>query len=1272
MPEVISPIEKGYVGTESIVAPGDIIIEGETLVEAVARIGSGEGGSGGANGRTPSFALEVGAERVVARIVSWSAGAGATPPTGYLSETGITQDISQAVNLKGATGADGQQGQQGQQGQTGGPGLNGWTPILTVEADGNRRVLRVMDWVGGEGTKPNTGYLGAAGITQVLANAINLAVVSTGGEGGVTTEQVQTIADESAERVAIPDSQRIKLEELSTHITVQGTSTEQAEEVQAAVYIGTAFPGASVVPADLRQMPYTIPADDTYYLYLIIPQNDTLERVITVNRGANEIRRYRTGSDFSEGANGALHIGGGSDSFTQLRLRQNDVVSITELNASTIIRGDDGIAIDGLLSEVILIYRRTAGEAVIGNPDGTGRGVVSDGKISQLPSGWSTTKPQPTGDSADILYIAIGVVFSKTNELFWSSPGVTDESISEAQAQAIVANTAKLAVSDDNVAPLTLGFDREIPIISQSIGSGVARELVGTLPLDTDENRAIIPVLQEGASYTVDITFSQSPITGVETDAGNIMTAYLTGSASFNAAIVAGSAPIDTTALSAGGYSITIEGQLEFDFTNGVHIWIEKSTGAGFELGIESIAITVLPDTYNNILTAINNEITERGLITSDQTTDLLHRAHIDAVDYVDSEVEDWAKTSSGNTRIPQDKLPLEQTGNQFLNSLVQHDVHDGSFDTDIVSRGAIFDVPYVTDGRAGQSSWALNPSFQTTGYSVIGSLAQTIEDSQKSSPAPSGAITNRANLDTPATLYGRRIVDDTTGATSARYFGFAFKVTDGEFWNGANPLTNPFGGTPFALLKVDNQEILRSDASGTYLEAYTEITDATEAHQVYLSPILSAGQIATSDGNGIVIDNAGMSGVFDYNASDKAVPNVITVHVGIPFVGIDVERITIGETGDTLSEDRTFTFAGHNIRMRLTFDRTSDRFSYSVIGGSGGQGTVITATAESAEHTQGSDPDFRRLTDVPLGPAPGSHSLVGFVSTNASGVLEVRFSFDGGATQQVVTGFTPVRTGDLEFGTQAGTSTLNAWYYSEMIWERASALSGNALLTEIRNLSREWASRPPIYNPFADERDLVLPAGRLKIDTGTELIDVDPTKGPTINAIDHYVHLGTSDLNGSESGVLGSSSYLPSSIESIHTDFIRFDNTLPGVNIPNGATYNSAFGELYLQQGHWIICVSLNIVTNRATNARVIAYVAILQDEYERHAQSLYLRNDQFGTTQSNYEMIQGKVSVTGAVNITSPDTYINCKLSVVRQSTATTRIDINGAHLHAYQQLI
>ncbi len=226
-----------------------------------------------------------------------------------------------------------------------------------------------------------------------------------------------------------------------------------------------------------------------------------------------------------------------------------------------------------------------------------------------------------------------------------------------------------------------------------------------------------------------------------------------------------------------------------------MYVWFEKSSGNQINFTLDNINLRVLPNTYQNVLSVLDNEIVDRGLITNDETTDLLHSAHEDAVDYVDNEVEEWAKTGNGNLRIPADKFPLVENQSQFLNSLVQHDIHDGSFDTDVVLRGAIFDVPYVSGGRAGSSNWDVNPSFQTQGYSVIGSLAPTILDTQKSSPLAIGNITNRANLNTPATLYGRRIVDDTTGATSSRYFGFAFKVIDGQFWNGANPLTNPFGG---------------------------------------------------------------------------------------------------------------------------------------------------------------------------------------------------------------------------------------------------------------------------------------------------------------------------------------------------------------------------------------------------------------------------------------------------------------------------------------------
>lgn len=54
-------------------------------------------------------------------------------------------------------------------------GLNGWTPQLAVVSDGDRRVLQVTDWVGGEGTKPQTGvYLGASGFVINIIDAIDI------------------------------------------------------------------------------------------------------------------------------------------------------------------------------------------------------------------------------------------------------------------------------------------------------------------------------------------------------------------------------------------------------------------------------------------------------------------------------------------------------------------------------------------------------------------------------------------------------------------------------------------------------------------------------------------------------------------------------------------------------------------------------------------------------------------------------------------------------------------------------------------------------------------------------------------------------------------------------------------------------------------------------------------------------------------------------------------------------------------------------------------
>lgn len=68
-------------------------------------------------------------------------------------------------------------------------GNNGWSPLLALVVDGERRVLQVTDWTGGTaGTKPATGqYVTATGLSATLANAIDVrgATGATGPAGGV-------------------------------------------------------------------------------------------------------------------------------------------------------------------------------------------------------------------------------------------------------------------------------------------------------------------------------------------------------------------------------------------------------------------------------------------------------------------------------------------------------------------------------------------------------------------------------------------------------------------------------------------------------------------------------------------------------------------------------------------------------------------------------------------------------------------------------------------------------------------------------------------------------------------------------------------------------------------------------------------------------------------------------------------------------------------------------------------------------------------------------
>lgn len=90
------------------------------------------------------------------------------------------------VSLKGATG------------NTGASGANGWTPSIRTEVRGtDELVLRIVDWTGGSGVKPATGYLSTSGIVANISNATN--IKGSQGLQGIQGEQgIQGVAGQDA------------------------------------------------------------------------------------------------------------------------------------------------------------------------------------------------------------------------------------------------------------------------------------------------------------------------------------------------------------------------------------------------------------------------------------------------------------------------------------------------------------------------------------------------------------------------------------------------------------------------------------------------------------------------------------------------------------------------------------------------------------------------------------------------------------------------------------------------------------------------------------------------------------------------------------------------------------------------------------------------------------------------------------------------------------------------------------------------------------------
>lgn len=73
-------------------------------------------------------------------------------------------------------------------------GENGWAPELAIVSDGERRVQQVVDWQGGEGTKPATGlYVGASGLVVDIEDGVDIrgdASAATVGPGDIGTTEL--------------------------------------------------------------------------------------------------------------------------------------------------------------------------------------------------------------------------------------------------------------------------------------------------------------------------------------------------------------------------------------------------------------------------------------------------------------------------------------------------------------------------------------------------------------------------------------------------------------------------------------------------------------------------------------------------------------------------------------------------------------------------------------------------------------------------------------------------------------------------------------------------------------------------------------------------------------------------------------------------------------------------------------------------------------------------------------------------------------------------
>lgn len=90
------------------------------------------------------------------------------------------------------------------EGPQGDDGYDGWSPVFGLASDGERRVLQVIDWQGGEDTKPATGkYVGASGLVTLIGDGVDIrgSIGATGTDGTNGWAALYAVVEDGDRRV---------------------------------------------------------------------------------------------------------------------------------------------------------------------------------------------------------------------------------------------------------------------------------------------------------------------------------------------------------------------------------------------------------------------------------------------------------------------------------------------------------------------------------------------------------------------------------------------------------------------------------------------------------------------------------------------------------------------------------------------------------------------------------------------------------------------------------------------------------------------------------------------------------------------------------------------------------------------------------------------------------------------------------------------------------------------------------------------------------------